>query len=210
MKTLWIATTNKDKVREIKALLEPLEFEVHSAGEIPAYTAPNENGSTFQANALIKARYLHSVRPDDWVLADDSGIEVDALNGLPGVHSARYAGPRAMAAENNLKLLRALTLKPPGTPRTARFKCVLCLMPPASTSDVGSVKGNQSELFFEGVCEGKISTAEKGKTGFGYDPIFVPNGFEKTIAELGLAVKNKLSHRAQALRKMIEYLKSLS
>jgi len=228
--TIWLATTNKDKVKELKELLSNLRFNVKTPSELGAYTAPNETGQTFKENALIKARFLHSVRPEDWVLADDSGLEVDGLGGLPGVYSARYAGPRAAPIENNSKLLKALSMKPPGTPRTARFKCVICLMPPASqvaraASVAGSLDtagnstqtsppaagspsiGGSGEIYFEGLCEGTIAKAEKGRAGFGYDPLFIPQGYEQTIGELGLAVKNRISHRAQALRGLVAFFK---
>ncbi len=227
-KTIWVATTNRDKVKEISALLSSAGFEVKSPLELPAYTAPHENGATFKDNALIKAKFLHGIRKDAWVLSDDSGLEVDALNGLPGVHSARYGGPRASAMENNSKLLKAISMKPPGTPRTARFKCVLCLMVPEGmtfspdqltpkpTAEGESEKtpivgasmsiGSLGEIYFEGLLEGEISRQEKGKTGFGYDPVFIPQGNTQTIAELGLAVKNKLSHRAKALSLFKEFL----
>ena len=193
---LWIATTNKDKFREIKDLLSDLPLEVHAALELPAYSAPAETGQTFEANAKIKSKSLKAMRPDSWVLSDDSGLEVVALKGMPGVHSARYAGPKARDIENVLKLLKFLQLQSTGDDRGATFRCVMHLVGP-----------NGEEKTFEGTLQGSISRDMRGKTGFGYDPIFVPTGETKTLAELGSAVKNKLSHRAHALREVKQYLK---
>jgi XTP/dITP diphosphohydrolase len=195
---IWIATTNKDKLRELKELMTGMPFEVHAALELPHYTAPAEVGSTFAENSRIKARFLKAMKPDAWVMADDSGIEVDALGGLPGVHSARFAGPKARDIENTLKVLNQLAVRAAGDKRQARFKCALCLLSPTG-----------EEKLFEGVLEGTIAREPKGKAGFGYDPIFVPVGETKTISELGLAVKNRLSHRAQAFRAAKAFLAGL-
>jgi XTP/dITP diphosphohydrolase len=154
-----------------------------------------EDGATFAENAAIKARALRSAAPPDaWIVSDDSGLEVDALGGAPGIYSARYAGEQASDAENVDKLLHALRGIEPAQ-RTARFRCVLCLSDP--DGDVHS---------FEGACEGHIAEAPKGASGFGYDPVFVPLGYEASFAELGEAVKAELSHRARAVKALRQFL----
>ncbi len=197
MISLWVATTNKDKFKEIKELLKALPIEVHGAFELPQYTAPQENGSTFADNARIKAKFLRAMRPDSWVLADDSGLEAQGLKGLPGVHSARYAGPRARDVENTTKLLTQLRIQNVAD-RAAQFKCVMVLLSPTG-----------EETISEGVLRGSISKEMRGKTGFGYDPIFIPENETKTLAELGMAIKNKLSHRAQALKTVRSHLERI-
>jgi XTP/dITP diphosphohydrolase len=194
MISLWFATTNKDKFKEVKELLKALPVEVHGAFELPHYSAPQENGNTFLENAKIKARFLKAMRPEAWVLADDSGLEVNGMKGLPGVHSARYAGPRARDVENTTKLLTQMRIQNV-TEKTAQFRCVMVLLSPTG-----------EETNSEGILKGSISNEMRGKTGFGYDPIFIPDNETKTVAELGLAVKNRLSHRAQALRAIRSHL----
>ena len=193
---LWIATTNRDKFREIKELLRDLPLEVHAAHELSTYAAPAETGQTFEANARIKAKYLHAVKNNAWVLSDDSGLEVTSLKGLPGVHSARYAGPKARDIENVSKVLKFMQLQTSGDDRSATFHCKMCLISPTG-----------EEKIFEGKMVGSISKEMRGKTGFGYDPIFVPEGETKTLSELGSAVKNRLSHRAKALKEVKNFLK---
>jgi len=197
MTPLWIATTNKDKFKEIKELLKALPLEVHGAFELPHYSAPQENGTTFLENAKIKARFLKAMRPDCWVLADDSGLEANGLKGLPGVHSARYAGPRARDVENSTKLITQLRIQNV-VDRSAQFKCVMVLLSPTG-----------EETISEGILKGTISNDMRGKSGFGYDPVFIPENETKTIAELGLATKNKLSHRAQSLRTVRTHLERI-
>jgi XTP/dITP diphosphohydrolase len=194
MISLWFATTNKDKFKEVKELLKALPVEVHGAFELPHYSAPQENGNTFLENAKIKARFLKAMRPEAWVVADDSGLEVNGMKGLPGVHSARYAGPRARDVENTTKLLTQMRIQNV-TEKTAQFRCVMVLLSPTG-----------EETNSEGILKGSISNEMRGKTGFGYDPIFIPDNETKTVAELGLAVKNRLSHRAQALRAIRSHL----
>lgn len=161
----------------------------------------------------------HPVSAPDFVLADDSGLEVDALGGAPGVHSARFtaldtgASGNSTAAENNIKLLRLLNGLPLAQ-RGARFRCVLALTPVAPAQPEASSPvcyANELELqteLFEGICEGRIELEPKGLRGFGYDPLFVPHGYQQTFGELSEEVKNRLSHRAQALQKLAEWLKS--
>lgn len=193
---IWIATTNQGKLREIEKFLKPLNFEVHDLKEIPAYVPPEENGKTFEANARIKAKSLAAVKNNVWILADDSGLEVDGIGGLPGVHTARYAGPNASDAENNAKLLKMVELRT-HTNRKARFKSVIVVVSP-----------QKEESVFDGSLEGQIATKLTGTQGFGYDPLFIPDGSTKSLGEFDLAEKNKLSHRAKALEKFAEYLKT--
>ena len=179
-----------------------------------------EDASTFEGNATKKAvtlaRFVQDRLRVDYVLADDSGLEVDALKGAPGVHSSRFAALDSGAAgnspdvENNAKLLRLLSNIPPEK-RTARFRCVIALTPVIDVEPSSSnlCYANEAELLtelFSGVCEGKILNAPKGSHGFGYDPLFLPDGFDQTFGELGDEPKNKISHRARALDKLKTFL----
>jgi XTP/dITP diphosphohydrolase len=195
MTNLWVATTNQGKLNEFRNLMAE-HVEVHSLNELAFYSPPPETGKTFLENARIKARSLKAVRPAVWVVADDSGLEVEGLGGLPGVHSARYAGDKASDVENVAKLLKMLQIRSPAQ-RSARFRCVLVAYDPSGTEHV-----------IEGVVKGDIATVARGKNGFGYDPVFRPEGHDKTFAELGLAVKNQLSHRAKAIRELLTLLSS--
>ncbi|MCW2950466.1 MAG: non-canonical purine pyrophosphatase, rdgB/HAM1 family [Thermoleophilia bacterium] len=179
-----ICTGNPHKVDELGELLAGvgLTFEPLPAGA----SAPEETGSTFVANARIKAVAGHIRFPERWVIADDSGLVVDALDGAPGVQSARFAGAHATDADNVELLLRRLR-DVPDDARGARFACVLVAIAP-----------NGDELLAEGFVEGSIARACRGASGFGYDPVFVPHGYEHTFAELGGDVKAQLSHRAHA------------
>ncbi len=196
---LWVATGNQGKLNEFKMLLNRLVqtgLNLHAQSELPVFSPPPENGDSFVANARIKARALKSVKPGTWVLADDSGLQVEGLNGLPGIHSARYAGPKASDGENVAKLLKMMTLRPMAN-RKATFVCAVVAYDPSG-----------SEHVFEGRLEGEIAKAAKGTTGFGYDPVFIPTGEAQTLADLGLAHKNKISHRAKALAGLIPLLES--
>jgi XTP/dITP diphosphohydrolase len=199
---LWVATGNQGKLNEFKMLLNKLVslgLHLHSQSELKVYSAPPENGETFLANARIKARSLKAMKPGTWVMADDSGITVEGLNGLPGIHSARYAGAKASDAENMAKLVKMLTIRHVAN-RKAAFVCTLVAFDPSGAEHV-----------FEGRLEGEIAKAVKGSTGFGYDPVFIPEGETKTLAELGPAYKNKVSHRAKAVAQLAPLLeKSLS
>ncbi len=227
MTTLLIATRNAHKVGEIRAILGD-RFQFLTLNDFPGAPKVVEDANTFAGNATKKAvelakwlprQFPSSQTPDarpDFVLADDSGLEVDALNGAPGVHSARFAALDRSAdgssantpdADNNGKLLRLLK-NVPVEKRTARFHCVLALTPvlpekieSASPVCYADEFEMQTELF-DGVCEGRVLFEPRGKNGFGYDPLFVPEGFEQTFAEQGEDVKNKLSHRARALEKL--------
>ncbi len=188
--TLWIATSNAGKLNEFKNILVA-KVTIHSAGELSYYTSPPETGKTFTDNARIKARALKSLKSGVWVVADDSGLEVEGLGGLPGVHSARYAGDKASDRENVAKLLKMIQIRS-ATMRKAQFKCVFVAYDPQGHEHV-----------IEGEVTGQISNSAQGTSGFGYDPVFVPEGQTKTFAELGLAVKNQISHRAKAIRELM-------
>lgn len=182
-----LASGNEGKLREIAALLGP-QWEVLSQADLDIRSV-EESGDSFLANALIKARHA-AAGAGLPALADDSGLEVDALGGAPGVHSARYAGEGASDAENLQHLLDELQGVPP-TRRTARFRCVLVWL---------RVPDDPQPLIAEGIWEGRITVAPRGHEGFGYDPVFEDAGTGLTAAELGIARKNQLSHRAWALR----------
>ncbi|MGB0793204.1 MAG: RdgB/HAM1 family non-canonical purine NTP pyrophosphatase [Opitutales bacterium] len=188
----WIiATGNVHKVEEFESLLHGLPVELHSAEVCGGMPPVVEDGTSFVANAHKKAAALQRVAPPGaWILADDSGLEVDALEGAPGVYSARYAGPQASDAQNVAKLLDALQ-EVPVAERGARFRCVLCLIDPD-----GWV------THYAGACEGQIAKGSSGAAGFGYDPVFIPAGYRQSFAELGDVVKSQLSHRAQAVAAM--------
>lgn len=221
MTTLIIATRNAHKVEEIRGILGGT-FRFLTLRDFPNAPEVIEDAHTFAGNATKKAvelaRWLvrsskFEVQGSTFVLADDSGLEVDALNGAPGVHSARFAALDTAAtgnssdAENNTKLLRLLKNVPPEK-RAARFRCVIALTPAlceehaiASPVCAADARELQTELF-NGACEGHIAFTPSGAKGFGYDPLFVPNGFTESFAELGEEVKNGISHRAQALEKL--------
>jgi XTP/dITP diphosphohydrolase len=196
---LVLATGNRGKVGEFQALLGPAGFKLLLPGDLGFSADVEETGDTFVANAFLKANALAAVSPYP-VLADDSGVQVDALGGEPGIYSARYStlesGPQQawvddsgkplpQAAANRAKLLRAMEGR---TDRSARFRCVLCFLVPGKEA-----------AFFEGVCEGEIIHEERGTSGFGYDPIFIPKGHTRTFAELPEDVKDALSHRGKAV-----------
>ena len=190
-----LATGNPGKQRELAALLGPLGFRLVLQTELGIASA-EETGTTFTENALLKARHAarHAQLP---ALADDSGIEVDALHGRPGVWSARYAGPDASDAANNAKLLDELR-GVPAARRTARYHCVIAFV--ASADD-------PAPLLAEGVWEGRIGEAPRGEGGFGYDPLFWPQGLNVTAAELPAAEKNAMSHRGTALAALLSKLR---
>ncbi len=190
---LLIATKNAHKTAEIRAMLP--DRDVSDLTAHPDIPAPEETGATFTENAMIKA-LAASARFAGLVLADDSGLEVDALGGAPGVISARYAGPGATDADNRARLLRELDATGArGKARTARFRCVMAL------AENGAVLGT-----FDGAVEGIIINQEKGAGGFGYDALFVPEGCCETFGELPSQTKNQLSHRARALAKLAAFL----
>lgn len=196
MKRIVFATNNQHKLQEIREILSP-EFEIVSLKEIGCHEDIPETGNTLEENALQKARYI-SERYHISCFADDTGLEVEALGGAPGVHSARYAEGTDHDSEANMtKLLRELEGK---ENRQARFRTVIALI------ELGEDETENVHLF-EGIVEGHISTERQGNDGFGYDPIFVPEGYEKSFAALGETIKNHISHRARAVKKLAEYLK---
>lgn len=189
-----VATGNEGKVAEIRTGLDIPGWDYVAAGEICGWIAPEETGRTFEENARIKARAAHELTgmPS---LADDSGLEVDALDGEPGVFSSRYAGPCATDAENNSRLLLALEGVPEAE-RTARFRCTIVF-----------VDADGMETVAEGVCKGRVGFEPRGGGGFGYDPLFEPAAAPgRTMAELEPAEKNALSHRGAALRALRDAL----
>ena len=189
MKDIMIATSNKGKVREYKSLLEPLGYKVHDLSELDPIEI-DENGSTFQENALIKAKSIKD-KCNMIVIADDSGLEIDALNKEPGSHSARYLEGHDYSYKNKV-LLERMKGK---TDRTARFVCAIALC------------DETGDHLFTGVMEGKINDQAAGDNGFGYDPIFLVEQFGKTSAQLTMEQKNSVSHRGIATRELLAYLK---
>lgn len=189
--TVYCATSNPGKLREFQ--LAAPDFDLR---QLPRpVPPPDENGTTFEHNAAIKALYYGGFA-DGYLFADDSGLEVDALGGAPGVHSARYAGPEATDADNNSLLLRNLAAR---TDRTARFVCVIAL-----------VKDAKLVRTFRGAVEGRILDAPRGSGGFGYDPLFYYEPFGCTFGEARIGDKMLVSHRAQALEEMFTFLRGIS
>lgn len=195
---LWIATGNKGKLAEYKILLRELaDLKIFSQADLPSFTPRPEDGKTFEENARIKAKTLKAVKNNVWVLGEDSGLVVEGLNGLPGIHSARYAGPKASDSENVAKLLKMMALKPMAN-RNAKFVCSTVIYTPTG-----------EEWLFTGEMKGSISTKPAGLHGFGYDPVFIPEGQTQTLAELGTGYKTQHSHRSLALKSFLEKLNSL-
>ena len=188
-----LATRNPGKVAELKALLADLPVELVSAAEIEGAPDVEEDAPTLEGNAEKKARalWMHTGLPS---LADDTGLEVDALGGAPGVYSARFAGPEANAERNRARLLADLDGE---ADRAARFRTVLAF------ADHGEVR------FFEGICEGHITEAERGEGGFGYDALFQPEGETRTFAEMPADAKNAVSHRGRALQQVATFLRGV-
>lgn len=194
---LWIATGNTGKLKEYALQLKSVpDLQLHSQNEIAGFTTRPEDGATFLDNARIKTKTLKSVKANNWVLGEDSGLEVAGLGGLPGVHSARYAGPKASDMENNAKLLKMMQIRAV-TDRSAQFVCTTVVYTPEG-----------EEWVFTGAMKGQIAKAPKGTMGFGYDPVFIPEGETQTLAELGPGYKLQKSHRAQALAEFLKRLAS--
>ena len=183
---LFVATHNAHKLREISEILPEAEV----VGDNPS--GIEENAPDFAGNALIKVRAIAARHPGEWCMADDSGLEVAALGGAPGVHSARYAGEPTDSAANNALLLKNLEGK---TDRTANFTCAVALVAP-----------DGREKVFTGKVFGTIRHELKGQGGFGYDPLFVPDGYDKSFAELPAEAKNAISHRGRALGQVKEFI----
>lgn len=197
MTTLLLATRNAHKTREFAEILGP-SFRVRDLSAISGVGEVEESGTTFAENASIKA-VAASLVVAELVIADDSGLEVDALNGAPGVHSARYAGERATDSANVSKLLAELSRVGADSreQRRARFRCTIAV------AQRGSVLN-----LVTGTAEGHVVQQRAGSGGFGYDPVFVPDGFAQPFAELGAKTKNRISHRAKAIARLREYLAS--
>jgi len=195
MKELLVATGNRGKFREIEGLLRDEVAKLYSTEDFPGMPLVEEDGTTFAENAVKKARSAASATGKP-VIADDSGLEVDALGGQPGVYSARFAGKDADDSENNSRLLGELGSLP-DEQRTAAFRCVIALCFPDGRCRA-----------FSGALHGVILKEPRGSEGFGYDPLFLVPGYGRTLAELPLEVKNAISHRGQALAKLKEYLRS--
>lgn len=185
---LVFATNNAHKLEEVKAILS--NFEIVSLAEINCFDEIPETAKTLEGNAILKANYI----TENYGLncfADDTGLEVEALNNEPGVYSARYAGTNCNAEENMCKLLKNLVNN---SNRKAKFKTVIAL----------NLNGKQ--YLFEGICNGEILVEKKGSSGFGYDPIFKPDGFSKTFAEMNITTKGTISHRGKAIQKLVTFL----
>ena len=207
------ATNNEHKLSEIRAILGP-KFEVVSLADIGCHEDIPETGATLEENALMKAEYIY----DKYHLscfADDTGLEVEALNGAPGVYSARYASLESVATEsqqtlshdseaNMARLLRELENN---NNRKARFRTVIALIQKKDVCPCGCTSIRQIHKF-EGIVNGEIIREKRGGEGFGYDPIFQPEGYTETFAELGADIKNKISHRARAVAKLAEFLRA--
>ncbi|MCH8495593.1 MAG: RdgB/HAM1 family non-canonical purine NTP pyrophosphatase [Balneolales bacterium] len=196
-KTIVLATKNKHKLAELQAVLANAGFDLRSAFEFADLQEVVEDGDTLEANALKKARYTFEMTglPS---LADDTGLEVDALGGAPGVYSARYAGENATYAQNVERLMFDLDRHErrqfQTVIRSARFRTVIAMV-----SDEG-------EHVFEGVCEGQITRNLRGEGGFGYDPVFLPKGHQQTFAEMDSTTKNAISHRGRAVQALLDFL----
>ena len=195
------ATNNPNKLREIREILGP-NFEIVSLADIGCHADIPETGDTLEENARQKAEYIMTNYHIN-CFADDTGLEVEALGGAPGVHSARYAEGTDHDSEANMaKLLHELEGK---ENRTARFRTVISLL-----EVKGESPSDYQEIQFEGEVRGRIDTGKHGTSGFGYDPIFIPEGYDKSFAELGEEVKNQISHRAKAVMKLADYLRQVA
>lgn len=191
---LVLATTNLHKIREIRAILKPLyNFDYLTLHDFPDYRQPEETGETFEENAFLKATHA-ALHLKEWVLADDSGLVIPALNNEPGIYSARYAGKGATDKDNRIKLLHELE-KVDESERTGYYICSLALASP---------DGIQKQV--TGTCEGNLIMTPRGGGGFGFDPLFVKYDYSKTFAELDEETKNRISHRRKALDKLFPSL----
>lgn len=188
---LFLASGNPHKIEEFRQILKPLGIRLRSTQDYPNAPEVEEDQPDLKGNALKKARFWYQ-KTGLPSIADDTGLEVEALNGAPGVYSARYAGENVTYEDNVRKLLRELRNE---ENRNAQFRTVIAFVT------------DNNEYFFEGICKGEILTEPKGTKGFGYDPVFKPTGYKKTFAELQPQEKNKISHRGKALEKFLEFLK---
>jgi len=196
---LFIATKNKNKLKEIKSILADLQIKITTPDDIPNFPEIIEDGKTLEENAKKKA-LIGSQKSKMVSLAEDTGLEVEYLKGKPGIYSARFAGPSCSYSDNNRKLL-SLLKDVPLEKRKAKFRCIVAISKPNSDMSVHLVEGS---------IDGYIATEEHGKNGFGYDPVFVIPEYNKTFAELDPETKNKISHRSLGLKKAKEILKKLN
>jgi XTP/dITP diphosphohydrolase len=194
MDTFVLASRNRHKIKELRETLAPLDIVLKSTYDFPSLEEVVEDADTFEGNALKKAHYVHQETGFP-ALSDDTGLEVDALGGRPGVYSARYAGESATDEDNLEKLLMELSDVDPSE-RNARFRTVVAFV------------NNKDTYTFEGICEGSITKEPHGDGGFGYDPVFLPDGYDQTFAELSSEIKNEISHRGKAIQKFYEWLKA--
>lgn len=192
MQTIILASNNKNKLREISEKVKTFNIKIISQSEAGYDIEVEETGKTFQENAILKAETIYKIANTP-VIAEDSGLEIDALNGEPGVYTARYAGPNATSKDRIEKVLNLLK-NVEDSKRTARFKCALCY-----------IDKKEEKHIFEETCEGKITNEPSGTNGFEYDPIFLYG--TKTFAQMTEEEKNKISHRGKTINKFIEYLK---
>lgn len=186
-----IATKNKGKIKEFKKILSDKEFEISSLLDISDLPEINEDGNSFEDNAVKKSGHIFELTGKPCI-ADDSGLEIDYLDGAPGIKSSRFCGistPQSVKNEKFISMMKGAK----ENERGAQFRCVVAFT------------DNNGKKTFEGICKGRISDKQKGSNGFGYDPIFIPEGFEKTFGELDEDVKNRISHRAKALRKFYNW-----
>lgn len=190
--SIVFASNNLHKINEIQQLI-PSELKLLSLDSIGCFEEIPETALTIEGNAILKANYV-TVKYGHYCFADDTGLEVEALNGEPGVYSARYAGEQKNANDNMQKLLKNLGSS---TQRNAQFKTIICL----------NINGEQH--LFEGIVKGKIGLEPKGNQGFGYDPIFIPDGYTTTFAEMSMEEKSKISHRGLAVEKLVRFLTSM-
>ena len=196
MRELFVATHNSHKTAEFRAILAKHFDEISDLTALSDAKEPVEDGSTFSENSAIKALAASDLLPSAFVIADDSGLEVDALDGAPGIHSARYSGESATDASNRDRLMTELARpEHKGKARSARFRCVIT-----------AAKGGQVLAVFDGVVEGRIAESMSGEGGFGYDPLFIPEGYEDSFGVLAKEVKNGMSHRSRALEKFCDWL----
>ncbi len=195
---LLVATNNKGKIKELNELLTGLPIQIFGLNGIENVCEPEETGKTFAANACLKAN-SYALQTGFWALSDDSGLEVEALGGAPGVFSARYAGENATDLQRIIKLLDE-TAETNDAMRRARFVCAMAI-----ADEKGAIK-----FMAEGVCTGKLALKPRGENGFGYDPIFIPDGFEQTFGELSSAIKHEISHRARAIEKIMQFLRAFT
>ncbi|MFC3211862.1 XTP/dITP diphosphatase [Planomicrobium okeanokoites] len=197
MKEIIIATKNKGKAKDFEQLLEPMGYKVLTLHDVAPHMDVEETGETFEANAILKAEAI-AQELQATVIADDSGLEIDALDGEPGVYSARYSGDERNDESNIDKVLQKM-VQVPDSEKTARFRCVLALASPGKET-----------ILFEGTCEGLITDERKGENGFGYDPIFYVPALDKTMAEMKPSEKASVSHRGNAIRELGKAMPGLS